>query len=93
MSYHAIYNNSMFVSVCSDITDITCYMYDIHMCLVRSLKKPYQTMFRKTVITECVSVCLHITIITHSGYIYAFASFSQKPLLKFIYTNMSYDAM
>ena len=52
MSYQAIYNNSMCVSVCSHITDITCYMYDIHMCLSRSLKNPHQTMFGKTVIIE-----------------------------------------
>ena len=44
----------------------------IYMCLPRSLKNPYQTIFAKTVVTQSVYLC-------------AFAWFSQKPLLKFIY--------
>ena len=50
----------------------------IYMRLPRSLKNPYQTIFAK-------SSYYRITIITESVYLYAFASFSQKTLLKFIY--------
>ena len=56
--------------------NLYCYIY-IYICLPRSLKNPYQTIFAKTVITNNYnSFCI---------FIIGFASFSQKPLLKFIY--------
>ena len=53
-------------------------MYN-YMRLPRSLKNPYQTSYIRK------DSYYWITIITHSLYLlYAFASLSQKPLLKFI---------